>query len=74
MKIISGLLKWALENPQNTAVTIATLLAGGKGVSKVVKSVGRCMAKKQEQYNKERYVYDHSLGIYLKTKRNLIWT
>ena len=25
----------------------------------------------QEQFNKERYVYDHSLGMYLKLKRPL---
>ena len=71
MNMIKGFLTWAMENPQNTAVAIATLLAGGKGISRIFKSVNRVVATKQEQYNRDRYVYDHSLGIYLKTTRKL---
>lgn len=69
--LIKGLLKWAGENPQNAAAIIFALAAGGKGAEKIFRSISRVITTKQEQYNKDRYVYDHSLGIYLKTKRKL---
>ena len=69
--LIKSLIKWASENPRSAAVVIFAIMAGGKEVNKLTKSVNRVVAAKQEQYNRDRYVYDHSLGIYLKTKHRL---
>lgn len=38
---------------------------------KISKSLVRTHNLKKEQYNKERYIYDRSLGMYLHTKRPL---
>lgn len=59
------------ENPQTTATLLA---AGGTllGIAhKITKGVQRNVNLRQEKYNKERYIYDHSLNMYLKTKRPL---
>lgn len=70
-QLIKGLMKWASENPQNAGALILALLAGGKGASKVIKNVSRIVTTTQEQYNKDHRVYDHSLGIYLRTNHKL---
>ena len=63
--------EWVKENPQ----AFAAILAGGTalftGATKVVKGINKHVTAKQEQYNKERFIYDHSLGAYLETKRKL---
>jgi len=37
----------------------------------VCNTVGRQRVIRQERYNKERYIYDRSLGMYLHTRRPL---
>ena len=71
MNAIRELAKWAMEDPKRAVAMIAVLLGGSRGLSRMVNNVSRCVKTRQEQYNKDRYVYDHSLGIYLKTKRKL---
>lgn len=62
---------WIKANPEEAALigTIATAAIGG--AVKVSKGLVRTHNLNKEAYNKERYVYDHSLGAYLKTKRKL---
>ena len=62
---------WVKDNPAEAAIlgTIVTTAVGG--AVKVSKGLVRTHNLKQEAYNKERYVYDHSLGAYLKTNRKL---
>lgn len=64
-------IEFVKENPQTAATLIA---AGGAllgGAHKITKGIQRHVNLKQEKYNKERYIYDHSLNMYLKTKRPL---
>lgn len=60
-------LQWAKENPELCAVVTAAAGAGVKGL----KSLVRTHNIHREQYNKDRYIYDRSLGMYLKTRRPL---
>lgn len=60
-------LNWAKENPELTALGAAGIGAAAKGL----KSLVRTYNLHRENYNKERWIYDRSLGIYLKTKRPL---
>jgi hypothetical protein len=63
--------EYAKENPQ----VVALLIGGGgmiiKTIGKVTRSIDRHSKLKQETYNKERFIYDRSLNMYLKTKRPL---
>ncbi len=62
---------WSKNNPELTAglLTGAAGLAGG--LYKLGKGLLRTGNIRMERYNKERYIYDHSLGMYLHTKRKL---
>ena len=62
---------WVKENPREFAAIVASAAALTAGAGKVIKGINRHATAKQEQYNKERYIYDHSLNAYLKTKRPL---
>lgn len=64
-------LEWVCNNPEaaGIALTVVTTLVGG-GI-KIAKGLVRTYNLKQEQYNKDRYIYDRSLGMYLHTKRSL---
>jgi hypothetical protein len=64
-------IQWIRENPESAGLlaTACTALIGG-GL-KISKSLVRTHNLKKEQYNKERYIYDRSLGMYLHTKRPL---
>lgn len=59
------------NNPEATAALLATGGAIIGGAGKIVKHISRNANLRQEKYNKERYIYDHSLNLYLKTKRKL---
>lgn len=63
--------RWIHDNPDTVALvtTIGGALIGG-GI-KITKSAIRSHNLKKEQFNKERYIYDHSLGMYLRTRRPL---
>lgn len=62
---------WVKEHPREFIgiLTAGTAIVGGVG--KVANSINKRNTAKQEQYNRERFVYDHSAGVYLKTKRKL---
>lgn len=65
----------AVEFVKDNPEAAATMLAIGGTVAgvfgKITKGVTRHINLRQEKYNKERYVYDHSLNMYLHTKRKL---
>ena len=64
-------IQWVKENQETVGIltTVGAALLGG-GV-KITKSLVRTHNLKKEQYNKERYIYDRSLGMYLHTRRPL---
>lgn len=62
---------WAKDNPAEAALAASVITAAITGGTKLVKGAIRTHNLNQEAYNKERYVYDHSLGAYLKTNRRL---
>lgn len=64
---IVSTVRWVKDNPQEAAI-YASIIAGLTGF---LKKGLRHVNLKQEQYNKERYVYDFSNRCYLKTKRKL---
>lgn len=59
------------DNPQAAATLVAAGAAIIGGVNRISKGVIRNANLRKEKYNKERYVYDHSLNTYLKYKRPL---
>ena len=64
-------IEFVRENPQAAATLVA---AGGAligGVHRISKDIIKHQNLKQEKYNKEMYVYDHSLNLWLKYKRPL---
>ena len=65
-KVMSGV-KWIVDNPKEAAV-LGTMVTG---VGAFAKKGIRYITVKRETYNKDRYVYDHSAGRYLKTRRPL---
>lgn len=64
-------MQWVRDNPESAGIlaTVGTA-ALGSGV-KIAKSLVRTHNLRREQFNKERYIYDRSLGMYLRTKRPL---
>lgn len=69
-KIFAGV-QWVKDNPETAGIcaTVGTAVIGG-GV-KIAKNLVRTHNLHKEQFNKERYIYDRSLGMYLRTKRPL---
>ena len=59
------------ENPKTVMAIAATGTALLGTVHKFVKGTQKSVNLRLEKYNKERYIYDHSLNMYLKTKRPL---
>ena len=62
---------WAKDNPAEAALVGSVVTAAIGGGVKITKGLIRTHNVHKDTYNKERYVYDHSLGAYLKTKRKL---
>lgn len=62
---------WVKDNPAEAALIGSVATAAIGGAVKVSKGLLRTHNLNKEAYNKERYVYDHSLGAYLKTNRKL---
>jgi putative protein kinase ArgK-like GTPase of G3E family len=62
------------DNPEQ-AIAIATVAAAGiGGATKLVNSVNRHKQIRQEQFRRDRQVYDRSMGRYLTTNRKLTKT
>ena len=68
---VNDAVNWVHNNPElvGVALTAGTAVVGG--AVKIGKSLVRTHNLHKEQYNKERYIYDRSLGMYLHTKRPL---
>lgn len=62
---------WVNNNKETLAVVLPVVVAGVAGSAKIVKSVSRNVALKQEKDLKERFIYDRSLGKYLELKKPL---
>lgn len=60
-------MQWVKENPELAAIGAAGIGAAAKGAKKLLRTYNI----HREQCNKERWIYDRSLGMYLKTKRPL---
>lgn len=61
-------IEWIKENPKEAVGIFAAsaTIVGGIG-----KTISKHVTAKQVQYNKERFIYDHSLNAYLETNRKL---
>lgn len=61
--------KWAIDNPQKAAGTMAAGAAFFGGANKLVRSVNRNVTARRELRDKKHRVYDHSLNAFVYTKR-----
>ncbi len=64
-------IRWVMDNPEKAAALGAAATAFSGGIHKVTRIISRHVALHKEQTLKDRYVYDRSLNMYLKTKRKL---
>lgn len=62
---------WVKNNPETAGILATVGTAAIGGAVKIGKSLVRTYNLRQEKYNKDRYIYDRSLGMYLHTKRPL---
>lgn len=62
---------WVKNNPEHATILVTVTTAVAGGAVKIGKSLLRTHNLKRERYNKERHIYDRSLGMYLHTKRPL---
>ena len=63
--------EYVRDNPEQV-IAIATVTAAGiGGATKLVNSVNRHRQIRQEQFRRDRQVYDRSMGMYLTTNRKL---
>ncbi len=63
--------RWCMDHPQETIGILTGVGVVVGGVAKVTKGAIQHHAIRMERFNKERYIYDHSLHAYLKLKRPL---
>ncbi len=68
---VNKIANWCDKNKETLAIALPVLGAGITGTTKIVKSISRNAALKQEKKLKERFVYDRSLGKYLELKKPL---
>lgn len=66
-KVGNGI-EWIKDNPKEA---IGLLGAGAALIGGATKAINKHITVRQERYNKERFIYDHSLNAYLETKRKL---
>lgn len=69
-KVKNGV-EWCKENPREAVTLLGGAAAVLTGANKVVRGVNRHLTARKERYTKERFVYDRSLNLYVKTKRKL---
>ena len=62
---------WVVNHPQEAAIYTTLTAGAAKVLKKGCKTVDKYVTARRETYNKERYVYDHSAGRYLKTRKVL---
>jgi hypothetical protein len=63
--------QWVRENPELVGIATTVGAAAIGGAVKICKTIGRTNNLRKERYNKEWYIYDRSLGMYLHTRRPL---
>ena len=63
--------KWCEENKELALAMIPAGIMIAKAVGKTISSVDRKLDMKKEQELQDRYIYDHSLGMYHKLRRPL---
>lgn len=63
--------EYVKNNPEQAMARAGAIAAILGGTTKVVQSVNRHIALKQEKHHREREVYDRSLNMYLETRRKL---
>lgn len=68
---VSDGVKWVTEHPKEAAVYAALFTGAAATMKRGFRTADRYITARKEQYNKERFVYDHSAGRYLKTNRVL---
>lgn len=68
---LSNGIQWVKEHPTEFGAILTGGAALMTGANKIVKGVNRTVTARQERYNKERFIYDHSLNAYLETNRKL---
>lgn len=63
--------EFAKENPQAAALIVGAVTAVTGSVKKIARTVDNHAQRRHEQYHRDREIYDHSLNMYLTTKRKL---
>lgn len=59
------------ENPEATAAILTTGTAAVEGTRRLIIGVERQINKRRERHDRDRRTYDHSLDIWLETKRKM---
>ena len=70
MKVQNGV-EWVVSHPQEAAIYTTLAAGAAKILKRGCRTVDKYVTARRETYNKERYVYDHSAGRYLKTRKVL---
>lgn len=70
-KKLNDTAKWVGNNKEALAVIIPVVGVSIKGGAKIIKSLSRNAALKQERYLKENFIYDRSLGRHLELRKPL---
>ena len=68
---VRNTVEYVKENPQGAAAIAGIVMTVTGGATKLVRSVNRHQAIRQEKFHREREIYDHSSNQYLVTKRKL---
>jgi len=71
-KVTNGIkngVSWVVQNPEAAAIIIPLGFATVKGVGKTVDRAERKRMLKKEEELKDLYIYDRSIGTYLKMNR-----
>ncbi len=66
-----AVVQWCSENKELAIAMIPVGFMFIRGVGNTIRSVDRKMDLKKEQELQDLYIYDHSLGMYLKLRRPL---
>ena len=63
--------KWCEENKELALAMIPVAVVVVKGIGRTISSIDRKIDLVKEQELQDLYIYDHSLGMYLKLRRPL---
>ena len=68
---VGNTIEYVKENPQGAATIAGIIATVTGGATKLVRTVNRHKAIRQEQWHHDREIYDHSSNQYLTTRRKL---